>query len=59
MSYYYDPALESELSYRRGALLHDADTDRLARQARLRSRAVRVARRLAGTPNAKSFTRAA
>ncbi len=30
MSHYYDPALESELAYRRSALVHDADTDRLS-----------------------------
>jgi len=58
MSYYHDPALESELAYRRGALLHNADADRLARQARLRTRAGRGVRRIL-TPAAKHTVRAA
>lgn len=45
-TYYYGPALESELDYRRSALQHFADADRLARQARGSGRAVRAARRL-------------
>jgi hypothetical protein len=52
MSHYYDPALQSELAYRRDALLHDASTDRLARQAGLRSRAVRHARRILAAKHA-------
>jgi hypothetical protein len=44
--YTFGPALQSELDYRRTTLLHDADTDRLARQARLGTRAVRATRRV-------------
>lgn len=44
--YTFGPALEYELAYRRQALLHDADTDRLARQARLGTRAARAAGRV-------------
>jgi hypothetical protein len=44
-TYYYGPALESELEYRRTILLHDAEVDRLAREARLTVRAARAARR--------------
>ena len=44
-TYYYGPALDSELAYRRAALQHDAAADRLARDARLSARATRFARR--------------
>ena len=39
MSYYYGPALDSEIGYRRGTLLRDAATHRLARQSRRARRA--------------------
>ena len=39
MSYYYGPALDSEIGYRRGSLLRDAATHRLARQSRRARRA--------------------
>ena len=42
-NYYYGPALDTELDYRRGALRHDADVHRLAREAR---RVARSGRRL-------------
>lgn len=58
MSYHFDPALESELAYRRHALVHDADTDRLARHARLRTRAARAARHVLA-PTKKNTVRAA
>jgi hypothetical protein len=58
-TYSYGPALDSELDYRRHALLHDADTDRLARQARLGARAVRTARRVLTSRGTKPAVRAA
>jgi hypothetical protein len=45
-SFNYGPALDSELDYRRHSLLHDADVDRLAREARLFTRTARAAKRL-------------
>ena len=33
-NYYYGPALDSEISYRRDSLIRDAAVTRLARQAR-------------------------
>lgn len=43
-SFFYGPALDSELEYRRSTLLRDAATHRLARQARRAARpAVRTA----------------
>ena len=50
-TYTYGPALESELDYRRSSLLHDADTDRLARRAGLGTRA---ARRVSPVPPRRS-----
>lgn len=47
-TYYYGPALDSELDYRRHILQHDADVDRLAREARLFTRTTRAAKRLVG-----------
>jgi hypothetical protein len=37
-TFYYGPALDSELDHRRSTLLHDAAAHRLARQARLATR---------------------
>ena len=37
-NYYYGPALDGELDYRRDALRHDAALHRLARQARRTNR---------------------
>jgi len=50
-TYYYGPALDSELDYRRSALLRDAATHRLARQARRATpAAVRTAMLTAARP---------
>jgi hypothetical protein len=38
-NYYYGPALDMEIGYRRGTLLRDAATYRLARQSRRARRA--------------------
>ena len=38
-NYYYGPALDSEISYRRDSLIRDAAVTRLARQARRARRA--------------------
>ena len=46
-NYYYGPALDSEISYRRDSLIRDAAVHRLARQSRrARRAAARTARRL-------------
>jgi hypothetical protein len=65
-TYYYGPALDSELDYRRGTMIHDAEVDRLAHDARLAARVARTVKRLsarapapAGEPVEEHVVRAA
>jgi hypothetical protein len=55
--HFYGPGLESELDYRRTSLRHDADLDRLAREARRGTRSARAIRRL--VPGSRSAVRPA
>ena len=44
-NYFYGPALDYEVDYRRDTLRHEVELHRLARMARLATRAARAARR--------------
>jgi hypothetical protein len=52
-TFYYGPALDSELDYRRHSLQHDAQVDRLVRDARLFTRAARPPRSFSPVPRCR------